>query len=76
MKKTNPSKGKFFDGALMGAALGISALMIAQSKLGKKMNKDLRSKAEEFYKHLEPHLGDTPKLLGIKKVATKTKIKK
>ena len=79
MKKAKSSGKKFMTGALLGAALGISAGLIAKSKFGKEMNKDLKKKAEDFYKHLAPHLGDAGQLLGLepkKKVIKKKQTKK
>lgn len=76
MKKTKSEGKKFLDGALMGAVLGISSVLIAQSKLGKKMNKNLKKKAEDFYKELSPHLGEANKILEMVSEPIKKLVKK
>ena len=46
-------KIKMLAGALIGAALGVAAeALIFESKFGKKIRKDIRGIAAEFYGHL------------------------
>lgn len=72
MEKAKKSGNKILDGALIGVALGISAGLIAKSKFGKKMSKELKEKAEDFYKNLAPHLGELDKVLATKLASKKT----
>ncbi len=54
-----------FEGALIGAALGIAAGILAAPESGKKLRKDAKNKAAEFYAHL------SPKLKKIKRIGEK-----
>lgn len=49
-------KISFISGAAIGAALGVAAGLFAQSKKGKKIQKDAKDKAAEFYAYLSPRL--------------------
>lgn len=54
MKKN--SAGKIFEGALVGAALGIAAGMLFAPKSGKKIRKDIKNVSADFYRKMAPQV--------------------
>ena len=53
MKKV---KSRLVGGVLLGAALGVAAGMLLAPKTGKKLRKDIRDRAADFYASIAPQL--------------------
>ena len=64
-KKSSSKKLSLLEGAFMGVALGIAAGLFLSSKKGKKIQKDVKQSAAEFYAYI------APKLKRMKKVGEK-----
>ena len=60
MKKNDAVK--LLEGALAGAALGALAGLMLAPESGKKLRKDIKSRAADFYKYLAPQLKKVKKM--------------
>jgi gas vesicle protein len=63
--KKQTSKGNgyaWIAGGLVGAALGVGAALLAESKAGKKMGKEVKHAASDFYKFMVPKLKQVKKM--------------
>lgn len=58
------NKGKFLEGALVGAALGVAAEMLIASASGKKMRKDIKKLPGNFYRYISPQLKKVKRISG------------
>ncbi len=55
-KKKASGAMRFLEGAAVGVALGIAGSMFLASKTGKKLQKDVKDSAADFYKYISPKL--------------------
>jgi gas vesicle protein len=58
-------KISFIEGAVIGTALGVAAGLFMQTKKGKKIQKNAKEKAAEFYAYI------APKIKNMKQVSEK-----
>ena len=49
-------------GGLVGAALGVGAALLAESKAGKKMGKEVKHAASDFYAYMAPQMKKVKKM--------------
>lgn len=61
-KKKTSGALKVFEGALIGAVIGVAAGMFISSPKGKKMRKDVEARAAEFYKSVAPKIKKVKKM--------------
>ncbi len=62
-KQTTKGNGyAWLAGGLVGAALGVGAALLAESKTGKKMGKEIKHAASDFYAYMAPQLKKVKKM--------------
>lgn len=62
-KQTKKGNGyAWIAGGLVGAALGVGAALLAESKTGKKMGKKVKHAASDFYAFMAPQLKKVKKM--------------
>ncbi len=55
---------KILEGALIAGVVAVGAAMLANSKFGKKLGKDIHKKSVGFYKYLAPQLKKFKNMTG------------
>lgn len=59
---TKKGGSKIIEGVMIGTVLGIAAGLFAASKTGKKIAKDVKNQAADFYRYLAPRIKKAKKM--------------